>query len=351
MRAKKRMIVVISYVVLILVALISIFPLVYAVMIATKKPVDAFSMSFKWIYTPIFDNFKTLWIEKGFTKYLYNTVIVTCCCVLISVPTATLGAYGLIRNGGKFATRILNSTLLLRMFPQMLLAIPYFIIATNFGLADTKFILVVIVVASNQPFALWLMRGFLITIPPELDEAARIDGCNMVQTVTKVILPVAKPGIATASIFTFLLSYNEYLLYQLSLYNEIIKPEQENEEKLFAFIDSEIQEKDAQEKNGIYSEKIYDIESLLMDIFYLLANDYILNADAIMKYSDKNIYIKFIIDNMNIELLDVKWINDFPKNLHLKLNKNDNIKNKIKEYVKSNLNDIKTVETYFRYYC
>lgn len=88
-----------------------------------------------------------------------------------------------------------------------------------------------------------------------------------------------------------------------------------------------------------------------MDIFYLLANDYILNADAIMKYSDKNIYIKFIIDNMNIELLDVKWINDFPKNLHLKLNKNDNIKNKIKEYVKSNLNDIKTVETYFRYYC
>lgn len=202
MRAKKRMIVVISYVVLILVALISIFPLVYAVMIATKKPVDAFSMSFKWIYTPIFDNFKTLWIEKGFTKYLYNTVVVTGCCVLISVPTATLGAYGLIRNGGKFATRILNSTLLLRMFPQMLLAIPYFIIATNFGLADTKFILVVIVVASNQPFALWLMRGFLITIPPELDEAARIDGCNMVQTVTKVILPVAKPGIATASIFT-----------------------------------------------------------------------------------------------------------------------------------------------------
>lgn len=146
-------------------------------------------------------------------------------------------------------------------------------------------------------------------------------------------------------------SYNEYLLYKLSLYNEIIKPEQENEEKLFVFIDSEIQEKDAQEKNGIYSEKIYDIESLLMDIFYLLANDYILNADAIMKYSDKNIYIKFIIDNMNIELLDVKWINDFPKNLHLKLNKNDNIKNKIKEYVKSNLNDIKTVETYFRYYC
>lgn len=184
MRTKRRIIIAASYIVLILVALISIFPIVYAVMIATKQPVDAFSTSFTWIYKPIFDNFKTLWIERGFTKYLCNTLIITGCCVLISVPTATLGAYGLIRNGGKFATRMLNSTLLLRMFPQMLLAIPYFIIATNLGLADTKFILVIIVVASNQPFALWLMRGFLITIPPELDEAARIDGCNMVQTVT-----------------------------------------------------------------------------------------------------------------------------------------------------------------------
>lgn len=211
MKKKRRAIVVLSYIILIIIALISVFPLLYAFMIATKQPVDAFSTSFDWIYTPIFDNFYSLWVERGFTEYLKNTVIVTLCCVLISVPTATLGAYGLIRNGGKFATKLLNSTLLLRMFPQMLLAIPYFIIATNLGLADTKTILVVIVVASNQPFALWLMRGFLITIPPELDEAARIDGCNMVQTVTKVILPIAKPGIATASIFTFLLSYNEYL--------------------------------------------------------------------------------------------------------------------------------------------
>lgn len=131
MKTKRKMIVAFSYIVLILVAVISVFPIVYAVMIATKQPVDAFSTSFTWIYKPIFDNFRTLWIERGFTKYLYNTLIITGCCVLISVPTATLGAYGLIRNGGKFATKMLNSTLLLRMFPQMLLAIPYFIIGED----------------------------------------------------------------------------------------------------------------------------------------------------------------------------------------------------------------------------
>ncbi|MDO4273850.1 MAG: carbohydrate ABC transporter permease [Eubacteriales bacterium] len=211
MKRKRTLTVTFSYLALLLIAVVSVFPLVYTFMIATKQPVEAFSTTFQWIFKPTFENFHTLWIERGFTAYLKNTLIVTVSCVLISVPTATLGAYGLIRNGSNFATGLLNSTLMLRMFPQMLLAIPYYMIATKLGLADTKLILIVIVVASNQPFALWLMRGFLVTIPKELDEAARIDGCNMVQTVTKVILPVAKPGIATASIFTFLLSYNEYL--------------------------------------------------------------------------------------------------------------------------------------------
>lgn len=211
MKRRRTLRVTISYFALVLIAIVSIFPLVYTFMIATKQPVEAFSTTFKWIFKPTFENFYTLWIERGFTAYLKNTLIITVSCVVISVPTATLGAYGLIRNGSKFATGLLNSTLMLRMFPQMLLAIPYYMIATKLGLADTKLILVLIVVASNQPFALWLMRGFLVTIPKELDEAARIDGCNMIQTVSKVILPVAKPGIATASIFTFLLSYNEYL--------------------------------------------------------------------------------------------------------------------------------------------
>lgn len=93
----------------------------------------------------------------------------------------------------------------------MLLVVPYFLLASKLGLTDTYIVLILIIVASNQPFAIWLMRGFLISLPKELDEAARIDGCGMLKTVTRVILPLSMPGIATASIFTFLLSYNEYL--------------------------------------------------------------------------------------------------------------------------------------------
>lgn len=211
MHKKKSFIIVMSYAALILIAVFAVFPLLYAFMIGTKKPVDAFSTPFQWIYLPTFENFKTLWVDRGFTFYLKNTAIISVSSVLISVPLATLAAYGLLRRDSKLSNGALNFMLGLRMFPQMLLAIPYFLLASKWGLADTHIILILIIVAANQPFAIWLMRGFLVGVPKELDEAAKIDGCNMVQIVTRIILPVSMPGISTASIFTFLLSYNEYL--------------------------------------------------------------------------------------------------------------------------------------------
>lgn len=192
-------------------AAVAIFPVIFALLVSLKRPVDAFTPSFTWIFEPTFEYYKTLWIDRGFSEYLINTLIIALTSVVVSVPTATLAAYGLVRHESRFANGVLNSLLALRMFPQMLLAIPYFMIATATGLFDTHLILILIVVASNQPFAIWLMRGFILGIPKELDEAAAIDGCSMIGTVRRVILPLSMPGIATTSIFTFLLAYNEYL--------------------------------------------------------------------------------------------------------------------------------------------
>ena len=200
-----------SWVILILISLFSVIPFYYVFTIATKAPADAFSTSFKMFYTVIWDNFIQLWIGDKFFLYFINSMIITIASMLISVPLATLGAYGLIRHESKFSNGLLNSMLALRMFPPMLLLIPYFLLAMSLRLTDTYIVLILIIVATNQPFSVWLMRGFLITLPKELDEAARIDGCGMIKTVTKVILPLSMPGIGTASIFTFLLSYNEYL--------------------------------------------------------------------------------------------------------------------------------------------
>lgn len=201
----------ISWVILTIISFLSVIPFYYVFTIATKVPADAFSTSFKVLYNTTWDNFTRLWVDDNFAHYLKNSMVISLASILISVPLATLAAYGLIRHESKFSNGLLNSMLALRMFPPMLLLIPYFLLAMQLRLTDTYIILILINVASNQPFAIWLMRGFLITIPREMDEAARIDGCGMIKTVTKVIFPLSMPGIATASIFTFLLSYNEYL--------------------------------------------------------------------------------------------------------------------------------------------
>jgi multiple sugar transport system permease protein len=97
------------------------------------------------------------------------------------------------------------------MFPQILLALPFFIMGRYLNLIDSYLIMVLAIVAINQPFTIWLMRSFLVDVPIELDEAARIDGCNNWQVFWKVILPVVRPGLVVTALFSLLLSYNEFL--------------------------------------------------------------------------------------------------------------------------------------------
>ena len=117
---KKKTIKVVSYIALIVIALFSIIPFYYVISIALKNPLDAFSTNFKVFFTPTLDNLKELWINDNFGVYFKNSIIVTVACVVISVPLATLAAYGLIRHDSKFSNRLLNSMLALRMFPAML---------------------------------------------------------------------------------------------------------------------------------------------------------------------------------------------------------------------------------------
>ena len=93
----------------------------------------------------------------------------------------------------------------------MLLAIPFFVMGSCLGMIDTYPLLILALVAINQPFTIWLMHSFFLDIPRDLDEAAAIDGCNNWQAFRIVILPLARPGMMVASLFSLLLSYNEFL--------------------------------------------------------------------------------------------------------------------------------------------
>jgi multiple sugar transport system permease protein len=106
---------------------------------------------------------------------------------------------------------VLFGLLTLRMFPHILLVIPFYMFARYLNMIDTYLVMILAFVALNQPFTIWLMRSFFVDIPTELDEAAHIDGCNNWQTFIRVVLPVARPGIAVTTLFSLQLSYNEFL--------------------------------------------------------------------------------------------------------------------------------------------
>ena len=190
---------------------LNLVPLLWAVLTSLKHPADAFSIPPTFFFEPTFEYHREIWVDRGFAGYLLNSIIVSAGTVLISVPIGILAAYALSRLPARRAAPVLFGLFAIRMFPHMLLAIPFFVMGSWLGMIDTYPLLILALVAVNQPFTIWLMYSFFIDIPRDLDEAAAIDGCNNWQTFRIVILPLAKPGLVVAALFSLLLSYNEFL--------------------------------------------------------------------------------------------------------------------------------------------
>ena len=173
---------------------------------------------------------------KGFGQAVRNTLIVTLCVVVISLTFGTLGGYALARSTAKYAFWILIIALVFRAMPHITLVSGYMeplfatrvpemkVFAWTFieegTLWGRTFIAVVVLVAINQPFTIWMMRSFFINIPAELDESALVDGCNRFQGFWHVIMPVMWPGVITTGLFSFLLAYNDFAVTSALLSQE-----------------------------------------------------------------------------------------------------------------------------------
>ena len=161
-----------------LFTLFNLVPIFWGFLISIKQPADAFSIPPKLIFEPTLNFHYQVWVERGFVGFLVNSVIIAAGTVLISVPLGTVAAYGLARTRTRYVKSLMFGLLAIRMFPQILLAIPFFVMARWLGLIDTYFMMIMAMLALNQPFAIWLMPSFFADVPVELDEAAMIDGCN-----------------------------------------------------------------------------------------------------------------------------------------------------------------------------
>lgn len=186
-------------------------PVVWALMTSIKQPIDAFAIPPKIVFDPTFEFHRQVWFEKGFGRFLLNSTVIAVATVVISVSIGTMAAYALSRMSGKAVGGIMLALLSLRMFPHMLLAIPFFILAKYLNLIDTYPAMVLALVAINQPFTIWMMHSFFVDVPREIDEAAAIDGASEWQTFFRVVLPIVRPGLWVTALFSLLLAYNEFL--------------------------------------------------------------------------------------------------------------------------------------------
>ena len=160
------------------------------------------------------------WTEGEFGKAALNTIIVTISVVSISLFLGTLGAYALSRSTYKYTFWILIAALIFRAMPHITLVSGYLFPFFQFKVWGILPTTIIVLVAINQPFTLWLLYSFFKTVPKELDESALIDGCSYFQAFRFIIMPVMWPGVITAGLFSLMLAYNDFTVTALLLNQE-----------------------------------------------------------------------------------------------------------------------------------
>lgn len=156
-------------------------------------------------------NYVDAFNRGNFGRYFVNSVVVSLAVTLISLAIATLSGYAFARYPLRGGKAILLGILATQMFPAILLAIPLYILIRNLGLLNSLLGLILVYTSFALPFCVWMLRNYFLTIPKELEESAMVDGATRLRALRSVVLPVAMPGIAATGIFSFILSWNEFL--------------------------------------------------------------------------------------------------------------------------------------------
>ena len=214
------------YALIVALIVMSLGPIIMMVTTSLKLNVDIMSDASSLWFSPTLENYETvlcdvLWYEPvnvdycnpTFSRALGNSIFIALMSTAITLILGCMAAYALVRF--KFMGRgtISMTSLMMRMVPPAVLLVPVFGIWTfNYGLDGTFAGIVLVYVAMNLPFVIWILQSFIVQVPMQLEEAAKMDGANPLQIFFLVVLPVIAPGLAAAAIFTFRIAWNEFLL-------------------------------------------------------------------------------------------------------------------------------------------
>lgn len=200
----------IFYMVMFLLSLVMVFPFLWMISTSFKYDTQVFTIPIEWIPNPVnLSNYVKVWTEEPFLIFYKNTALVAVCATVGQVVISAFAAYAFAKI--KFAGRnfVFGLYIATMMVPWHTIMIPQYQIISRLQLTDTHLALIMGQLASA--FGIFLLRQFFLTIPDELIEAARIDGAGEVITFGRIVLPQAKPALATLIIFTFIQVWNDYM--------------------------------------------------------------------------------------------------------------------------------------------
>ncbi|MEU0576020.1 carbohydrate ABC transporter permease [Streptomyces griseoincarnatus] len=224
-QVEDRVLGVLKWLVIAFLAAITLLPFYYMLLLSLK-PIDALLLDPGSLWLSAKDFTVATYQDvmrstdaggQGFVRFLLNSALVSLGTVLLTLAAAVPGAYAVSRL--KFFGHRQVSALFLAvyLFPATLLAVPLFVIFARMGLSSSLVGLAVVYVAQTVPVSVYMLKNYLVTIPFSIEEAAALDGCSRLQTVRKVILPLALPSLMATGLYVFMIAWNEFLFALLFL--------------------------------------------------------------------------------------------------------------------------------------
>ena len=200
----------ILYVGLVVISVVILFPIIWIFLTSFKPTIDIPAYPPKFVFNPTMDHYVRAFTRSGFLRAFLDSTIIALVVTAISVSLGSMCAYAIARfnvGGKNFRFWVLSQ----RMFPPVAMILPLYILMRRLHLLDSYAALIITYAVVSIPFTVWLMRGFIIEVPKEMDEAAFIDGCSVWGVFWRLIIPVVLPGSRRGRIFAFISSWNEFL--------------------------------------------------------------------------------------------------------------------------------------------
>jgi len=200
------------YVLLLVFVLLVIAPLAWLYLSSLKNGVEMYSVPPTVVPVhPTLQNYGQLFGDASFRSGFLNSLIVSAASTAVALALACPAAYAFSRYLMRGASMILFFVLVVRMFPPITFSLPFFLALQRLHLINTRIGLVIVYLSFQMPLAIWLLQSFFREIPTEIEDAARVDGLSRTGILTRIILPLSLPGLAVATIFSFLLAWNEFI--------------------------------------------------------------------------------------------------------------------------------------------